>query len=132
MIRVTLADGASEYLGREIEPRRAHETLYDFMLRATHETTLDVRALRALLDGHVKALANERASVLRQRRMLLVGQSIISALICVALVRPDTLEDALILGAPVAIMTAGAGLMLARSTRSFDRLFVRLTRRWRR
>ena len=130
MIRVTLADGASEYLEREIKPRRADETLYDFMLRAAHETTLEARTLRALLDAHATALASERASVVRQRRMLLVGQSIIAASISVALVRPDTLRDALTLGLPIAVTTAFSGLLFARRTKGLDRLLVRLTRRW--
>ncbi len=57
MIRVTLADGTAELIEREIEPRRPGETLYDFMLRSAHETSLEARALRALLDAHVASLA---------------------------------------------------------------------------
>lgn len=132
MIRVPLVDGASEYPEREIEPRRPHESLYDFMRRAAHETTLEVLALRARLDAHATALASERASVVRQKRMLFLGQSVIAAFTCVALERPDTLGDALVLGLPVAVITASVGLILAHSTESLDRLLVRLTRRWRR
>lgn len=132
MIRVTLADGTAELIEREIEPRRPGETLYDFMLRSAHETSLEARALRALLDAHVASLGAERASVDRRRRAMLVGQSLIAGLVASVLIRPDTVGDACIVAMPVAILTLGASLLLSFFMPALDRGFVRMARRWRR
>lgn len=128
MIRVTLANGTSELLDREIEPRRPGETLYDFMLRSAHEATLEVRALRALLDAHIAGLKAERAAVARQRRMLLSGQSVVAGVVAAALFRPDTLGDGLIMVLPVAVFSAAAGLVLVRVAPWLDRGLVNLMR----
>lgn len=132
MIRVTLANGASELLERENEPRRPDETLYDFMLRSAHETALEARALRALLDAHMASLAAERAAALRQRRMLLVGQGLIAGMVASLLIRPDTIGDFWLLALPVAVLTISASLVLAHLLPGLDRGFARVTRRLRR
>jgi hypothetical protein len=131
MIRVTLANGTSELLEREIEPRRPDETLYDFMLRSAHEATLEARALRALLDAHMTGLRAERAAVMRQRRTLLLGQSIVAGVIAAALFRPDTLGDGCIMVLPVAVFTTAAGLALARIAPWLDQRLMRAVRWWR-
>lgn len=132
MIRVTLANGASELLEREIEPRRPDETLYDFMLRSAHETTLEARALRALLDAHIAGLAAERAMAVRQRRVLLLGQSLIGGMVASLLIRPDTIGDFWLFALPVAVLTMGASLVLAHFLPGLDRGVARIMRRWRR
>jgi hypothetical protein len=132
MIRVTLADGTAELIEREIEPRRPGETLYDFMLRSAHETTLEARALRALLDAHVASLGAERASVVRRQRAMLVGQSLIAGVVASVLIRPDTIGDACIIAMPVAVLTMGASLVLSFFIPVLDQGFTRMMRRWRR
>lgn len=132
MIRVTLADGTAELIEREIEPRRAGETLYDFMLRSAHETSLEARALRALLDAHVASLSAERASVVRRRRAMLVGESLIAGMVASVLIRPDTFGDACIIAMPVTALTMGASLALSFFMPALDKGFIRMVRRWRR
>ena len=131
MIRVTLAEGAADRLDREIEARRSGETFYDFMVRSGHETALDAKALRALVEAHKANLVAERAAVVRQRRWMVTGQGLMAGAIACLMSRPDTLGDALILAMPVAILTLGAGLVLSRLAPGLDQRLVRAARRWR-
>ncbi len=131
MIRVTLANGSSELLEREIAPRRPDETLYDFTLRSAREMTLETRALRALLDGHMANLAAERSATRRQQRLMLVGQSVIGALIATLLIRPDTIGDACIIALPAAVLTTGSSLLFLRAVPGLDLGLVRACRWWR-
>jgi hypothetical protein len=130
MIRVSLAHANVEHLEHEIEPRRPHETLYDFTVRAMHETTLEVRALRALLDAHALALSAERAAVARQTTLLLVGQSIVAGAGAAVVYGPETLSQGCVVTLLVALITGFAGELLHGFATSLDRLHARLTRWW--
>jgi hypothetical protein len=132
MIRVTLADGSVEILDRQTEPRRPDETLYDFMLRSAHETGLEARALRSLLDAHVASVVAERTAVARRRRLMLIGQSVIAGTVASLLIRPDTIGDACIIALPDGILTMVASLVLSHFMPRLDHGLVRVAQWWRR
>ncbi|WP_150126975.1 hypothetical protein [Sphingomonas panacis] len=71
MIRVSLAQDSVERLRRDPEPRRADETLYDYLVRSRHEMGVELAALRALSDAQADSLGALR----RRMHNVLLGQA---------------------------------------------------------
>lgn len=116
-----------------LQPRRADESLYDFLTRGCREMAAEMRALRLLIENQRDMLRERRETAARRLCLVVASQAWIASVACVGAGKllGIAIWPALLAGIVVATATMLGGMVLIRCAPALDRALLRLRRRWR-